>query len=105
MGVTTPSVFNETPSLGELPSKAKDSNLAIRDGYSPPDANPTFQYHGDIYYYYYYYYYYIIINIVIIVVIIIIIIVIIINITFIVNVIFIISIIIRIFIKRSSLFL
>ena len=103
MGVTTPSVFNETPSLGELPSKAKDSNLAIRDGYSPPDANPTFQYHGDIYYYYYYYY--IIINIVIIVVIIIIIIVIIINITFIVNVIFIISIIIRIFIKRSSLFL
>ena len=103
MGVTTPSVFNETPSLGELPSKAKDSNLAIRDGYSPPDANPTFQYHGDIYYYYYYYY--IIINIVIIVVIIIIIIVIIINITFIVNVIFIISIIIRIFVKRSSLFL
>ena len=103
MGVTTPSVFNETPSLGELPSKAKDSNLAIRDGYSPPDANPRFQYHGDIYYYYYYYY--IIINIVIIVVIIIIIIVIIINITFIVNVIFIISIIIRIFIKRSSLFL
>ena len=102
MGVTTPSVLNETPSLGELPSKAKDSNLAIRDGYSPPDANPTFQYHGDIYYYYYYY---IIINIVIIVVIIIIIIVIIINITFIVNVIFIISIIIRIFIKRSSLFL
>ena len=103
MGVTTPSVFNETPSLGELPSKAKDSNLAIRDGYSPPDANPTFQYHGDIYYYYYYYY--IIINIVLIVVIIIIIIVIITNITFIVNVIFIISIIIRIFIKRSSLFL
>ena len=102
MGVTTPSVFNETPSLGELPSKAKDSNLAIRDGYSPPDANPTFQYHGDIYYYYYYY---IIINIVLIVVIIIIIIVIITNITFIVNVIFIISIIIRIFIKRSSLFL
>ena len=47
-GVTTPSDFIETPSLGKLPSKAKDSNLAIRDGYSPPDANPAFQYHGDV---------------------------------------------------------
>ena len=47
-GVKTTSVYIETPSLEKLPSKAKDRNLDVRHGYSPPDANPVFQYNGVI---------------------------------------------------------
>ena len=45
-GDITTGVFIETPSLGRLPSKAKDPNLAMRHGYHSPYANPVFQYHG-----------------------------------------------------------
>ena len=37
-----------TPSLEKWPNKAKDPNLTLRHGYSPPDANPVFLYQGDI---------------------------------------------------------
>ena len=47
-GVTTTSDFIEASSLGRLPSKAKDPNLALRHDYPPLDANPMFQYHRDI---------------------------------------------------------
>ena len=43
-----PVLFIETPSLGRLPTKAKDPNLAMRHGYRPPDANPVLHDHGDV---------------------------------------------------------
>ena len=45
---TTTSIFIVTPSLEKWPNKAKDPNLTLRHGYSPPDANPVFLYQGDI---------------------------------------------------------
>ena len=44
-GITTTDVFIKAPTLGRLPSKAKDSNLAMRYGYALLNTNPIFQYY------------------------------------------------------------
>ena len=38
----------ETPSLGGLPTEAKELLLPMRHDYTPPDANLVFQGHEDI---------------------------------------------------------
>ena len=45
---TATSIFIVTSSPEKLPHNAKDPNLTLRHGCSPPDANPVFLYHRDI---------------------------------------------------------